>query len=362
MIEFSDIGPEKLLEVYDTKTKMHGFLVIFNTTSGPGKGGIRMTPTVTLEEVFRLARVMTWKCAMAEVPFGGAKGGIVLPAGANQKQKDVLVAAYAGAIKPLCPSQYVGAPDMGTTEHEMGVFAKAIGSKKACTGKPKSMGGIPHELGSTGYGVAESAEIAAKHYGIDIKGASVAIEGFGNVGSSTAKFLSEKGAKIVAVSDSKGCIRSPRGIGFEELSRVKKETGAVTRYKPGKVLKNEEIFELPVDILIPSAIPDAINQKNVDRVKAKIIVEASNIPMQRELEERLHKRGVMVVPDFVANAGGLISSFVEYRGGTIKAAFNLIKNKVRKNTKQVLDMSKKSAASPREVAQLIAKNRIRKKI
>jgi len=353
-------GPEKVLQVYDPKTGMRGSLVIDNTARGPAKGGIRMTPTVDLEENFRLARAMTWKTALADLPFGGGKGAIVAnPKKMTKEQKMSFVRAYSLALKPVCPSQYVSAPDVNTSEEEMRVFAQTNGSMKACTGKPKDMGGIPHELGSTGFGVFHSTLVAAEHFGMKIKSSTVAIEGFGNVSSFAAKFLSEVGAKIVAVSDSKGVIYNLDGLNFQQLSKVKKETGSVINYKPGKVMKNEEIFELPVNILIPGALPDVINERNYKKVKAKIIVEAANIPMREDIERKLEEKGILVVPDFVANAGGVISSYVEYIGGTAEQMFEMVEEKIKKNTKIVLDHAKKGKMFVREAGLEIAQERVR---
>jgi len=353
-------GPEKVLQVYNPKTGMRGSVVIDNTARGPAKGGIRMTPTVDLEENFRLARAMTWKNALADLPFGGGKGAIVAdPKKITKEQKMDLIQAYSLALKPVCPSQYVSAPDVNTSEEEMRVFAQTNGSMKACTGKPADMGGIPHELGSTGFGVFHSTLVTIDHLEMKIKNSTVAIEGFGNVGSFTAKFLSEVGAKIVAVSDSKGTIYNKDGLNFEKLSKVKKETGSVINYKPGKVLKNEEIFELAVDILVPGALPDVINGNNYKKVKAKIIVEAANIPMREEIERKLGENGVLVVPDFVANAGGVISSYVEYIGGTAEQMFKMVEEKIKKNTKIVLDHAKKEKMFVREAALEIAQKRVK---
>jgi glutamate dehydrogenase/leucine dehydrogenase len=360
--DFSDEwGPEKIIQTYDPKTGMKGILVIDNTSRGPGKGGIRFTPTVDVEEDFRLARAMTWKTALAELPFGGAKSGIIGDSKKMTKeQKKAIVEAFSKSLKPVCPSMYVAAPDMYTGEEEMRWFAEANGSMKACTGKPKELGGIPHELGSTGFGVYHSALIAIEHLGFDVKDMTIAIEGFGNVGSFAFKFLWEKGAKILATSDSKGCIYYKDGIDFNKLSKVKTETGTVVNYKPGKVLKNEELFELPVDVLIPAAVPDVITKKNVNTVKAKIIVEGANIPIPHDIERILYEKKILVVPDFVANAGGVISSYVEYIGGTPKQMFKLVEEKIRKNTKIILEKSREEKLNPRNAAMEIAKERVKK--
>ena len=349
-LEYNFLGPEKVLQVYDPETEMKGIVVIDNTKKGPGKGGVRMTPDVSVGEVAGLARAMSYKTALADLPFGGAKGGIIADSKSlNKEEKQETIKSYARALKKLIPEEYVSAPDMYMGEHEMDIFSEEIGSGKACTGKSKSLGGIPHELGSTGWGVTESIKVYAEKLGLDLSGAEIAIEGFGEVGGAAAKFLSELGAKIVAVSDSKGTIYNPDGLDVEKLEKVKKEKGSVTKYEgsESKLLKNEELFGLDVDVLIPGARPYVINENNVDNVKAKIVAEAANIPLKPELEERLHEKGIWVVPDFLCNAGGVISSYVEYIGGGEKEMFKTISEKIKKNSSLVLDRAIEEKISPR---------------
>jgi glutamate dehydrogenase/leucine dehydrogenase len=354
-----EFGPEKVLEVYDAKTGMRGILVIDNTKRGSGKGGIRMTPTVDVLEVFRLARTMTWKCALADLPFGGAKSGIIAdPKKISLVEKKALIQSFARALKPLCPDYYIAAPDVATGEREMAWFAEVCGPK-SCTGKPASMGGIPHELGSTGFGVYHATLVAIEHAGLDVKNTTIAIEGYGNVGSFAAKYLSDAGAKIAAISDSKGCIYNPDGLDMEKLSDVKSESGSVIYYMPGTVLSNEKLFELPVDVVIPAALPDVINERNVNNIKAKIIVEAANIPTTPENEEVLHRRGALVVPDYVANAGGVISSYAEYMKYDVKQMFKLVEEMIRRNVKLVLDKAEETGKKPRDAAFEIAKERVK---
>lgn len=361
MITCDEFGPEKILEVHNPKTKLRGILVIDNTALGPSKGGIRMTPTVTTEEVFRLARTMTWKCALADLPFGGAKSGIVAdPKKISVKEKKALVQAFGRGLRPFCPSAYIAAPDVSTGEEEMRWFAEAVGSLKACTGKPKDIGGIPHEIGSTGFGVAHAAILSLKHSGLDINQIKIAIEGFGNVARFAFKHLSQFGGEVVAVSDSKGCIYNPDGLNFEELLGIKKETKSVVNYKPGNVLKNQDLFGLNVDVLILAALSDSITMKNVAQVKARIIVEGANIPITAEAEEFLYKKGVLVVPDFVANAGGVISSYAEYKGYKAEKTLELIKEKIRKRTRMVLGIARKKRIAAREAANEIAKEKVMK--
>ena len=358
MVEFDAFGPEKVLEVYNPKVGMRGFVVIDNTALGPGKGGIRMTPSVTIEEVAKLARAMTWKTALAELPFGGAKSGIVADdRKITAEKKKEIIEAFAKALSVVSPGMYVAAPDMNTAEEEMRVYAKVNGLKSV-TGKPSDMGGLPHELGSTGWGVFHSAKVALEYMDKDLSGMEVAVEGFGNVGWFAAKFLAEAGAKLVAVSDSKGTIYNSSGIDFEELDKAKREHGTVTRYTPGKVLSSHELIGVSADILVTAAIPNLVQAGDVDRVKARLIVEGSNIPMTADVEDLFHRKGVLVIPDFVANAGGVISSYAEYVGKSEKEMMGLVENKVRKNTGIVLEQAKEHRIKPRDAAMRIATERV----
>ena len=363
MIEYDEFGPEKILEVYNPKVGMRGFVVLHNTALGPGKGGIRMTPTVDKEEVFKLARTMTWKNSLADLPFGGAKGCIIAdPKTFDLKKKKLIVEAYSRALKVVCPDLYVSAPDMNMGEQEMEWFAKANGSMKACTGKPTKLGGIPHELGSTGFGVYHAALVAIKHLGWKPENITFAVEGFGNVGTFAAKFLTEKGAKLVATSDSQGTIYNKDGLDFKKLSKVKEDTKSVINYPGGIKKSSEEILDTEADLLITAAIPDLVTKNNVNRVKAKLIVEGSNIPMTVEVEKILHNKGILIVPDFVANSGGVISSYVEYIHGTPKKMFKLVEEKIVKNTALVLKIAKSKNISLRDTAMEIAIERVRKKM
>jgi len=369
LVAFDDFGPEKILEVYNPKVGMHGYLVIDNTALGPGKGGIRMTPSVSMDEVAKLARTMTWKCALADLPFGGAKSGIIADPKTITKQKKMeLVKAFSEALKAVCPSLYIAAPDINTSEEEMKVFAQANGSWKSCTGKPANMCvkpgvkcGIPHEYGSTGFGVFHSARVAVEFMGESLKGKTVAIEGLGNVGTFAAQYFSEAGAKLVAISDSKGVIYNAQGLDYKKVLQVKQKMGSVTNYQPGNVLPTNDIVGLGVDILVTAAIPDLVTSSNVQSVQAKYIIEGSNIPMTAALEQILFKKGILVVPDFVANAGGVISSYAEYTGKNPKEMFQLVEKKIVKNTKLVLEKAAQQGTKLRDAAMHIAVERVLKK-
>ncbi|MFA5098604.1 MAG: Glu/Leu/Phe/Val dehydrogenase [Candidatus Paceibacterota bacterium] len=375
MEKFKDkFGPEYIIKIHDPKIGLEGFLVIHNTALGTGKGGIRMTPDVSEGEVFRLARTMTWKNALADIPFGGAKAGIKFPAGTDRERKKEMIQSFARAIKPLLIKRYVAGPDVNTGETEMKWFVEATGNPRTATGKPanlcfKSTGkngemkcGLPHEYGSTGFGVVKATKAVVEFLGLDMKDIEVAIDGYGNVGSFAFKFLKELGAKIVAVSDIHGGIYCKDGLDNGELDKLKAGGKSVSGCSKGKKIKPGEIFGLPVDILIPASVTDVINEKNRDSVKAKIIIEAANIPMSEETEKYLEKKGILILPDFVANAGGVISSYAEYRGYNPKRMFEMIERKIVKTTKSVLKESAKHKISHREAAMKLAMAKVEKKM
>lgn len=362
------LGPEYLLEVYDPLIGMRGFLVIDNLALGPGKGGIRMTPIVTKEEIQRLARTMTLKNALAGIPFGGAKAGIVWPGGSAELKKK-FVQSFARKIRMFMPRYYIAGPDVNTGEREMQWFVEATGNWRSATGKPanlcmKTFGklgekcGIPHEFGSTGFGVAQATLVATEIRGIDIKKSKVAIHGFGNVGTFTYRYLRDFGATIIAVADSSGAIFSESGLDGEEIQKVIQEKKLLKDCLGCKKISADEFWKIPVDILIPASVTDVIHEKNKGNIRAKIIVEAGNIPMREGIEKELSNRGILIVPDFVANAGGVISSYAEYRGYNPKKMLDLVARKIRNSTRLVLERSAKLKKNPREIALAIAREKV----
>ena len=357
MNQQENIGPEYVLRVYDAAIGMRGFLVIDNTARGLGKGGIRMTNAVSEEEVARLARTMTWKNALAGIPFGGAKAGIVWPGGSKELKKE-FVQSFARAIRPFVPDHYIAGPDVASGEEEMQWIVEALNEKRAATGKPKALGGLPHELGSTGIGVAESTRVAAEFSGLNPETTTVAIEGFGNVGTFAMKRLSEMGMKIIAVADSKATIIQRDGLDYETLIRIKRETGSVGNYPCAEKLSHDAIFGVEADILIPASVTDVINDENQNEIKAKIVVEGANIPAQEEVEKKLEKRGILIVPDFIANAGGVISSYAEYMEKSAEEMFTLVREKIISATTRVLEKSRESGKDPRSAGMEIARERI----
>ncbi len=358
-------GPEEVIQVYDPETQMKGVLVIDNTALGPGKGGIRISSTITPLEVFRLARAMTWKCALADIPFGGAKSGIR----ANPYEIDKLrfIREFASKIAPFVPSRYIAAPDMNVGEHEIAAFVNEVGDLQAATGKPAKMGGIPHELGTTGFGVGVALEtgleILCDHLGLcsDISDNRVVIQGFGNVGLGIAKYLAAKGAKIVALNDYWGTIYDPEGIDIEKAEKhsyATREKDSVKNYRVGKSLPRDDILSIDCDIFVPCAIGDVINLDTWESIKAKYIVEGANNSTNPRAEELLFQKGVIIVPDFLANAGGVIGSYVEYKRGNEAEAFSMIESKISKNTRLVLEQALDRGLSPRVIAKEIAQQRV----
>ena len=358
-------GPEKVLQVYDPDTGMKGVLVIDNTSTGPGKGGIRFAEGTSPLDVFKLARTMTWKCAAAGLPFGGAKGGII--ADPNSVDRVAWVKSFAKMIRPYCPGQYIAATDIGTTELDMAIFAHEIGDMRACTGKPSELGGIPHELGTTGYGVTTALETALevlselKAIHIQRDNIKVSIQGFGNVGSFTARFLDSAGIKVVAISDVSGLVCNKDGLNIPRLMIHMKGKSILSDLDGYDILDKNQIFEFNSDIFIPAAMGNVIIDKTVTKLLnhgVKIVIEAANLPTSSTADEYLNKNGVWLIPDFLANAGGVIGSFVEYQGRTEKEAFELIKYKISKFIKNILTQAIMNEENPRILALEMSKQRV----
>ncbi|MEK9147770.1 MAG: Glu/Leu/Phe/Val dehydrogenase dimerization domain-containing protein [Patescibacteria group bacterium] len=347
-------GPEYIIKIYDSKIGMEGFLVIDNTVLGPGKGGIRMTSNVNENEAQRLARTMTWKNALTGIPFGGAKAGIVW-SGGNEKLKKSFIQSFAKKIKMFIPKFYIAGPDINTGKKEMLWFTESIGDLHSATGKPLSAGGLPHELGSTGFGVAWATKIATKLINIDIKDATIAIHGFGNVGIFAYKYLTEMGATIVALSNKNTAIYNKKGLDAKIIEKLIKDKKPLSEYPQYSHIALDKFWETQANILIPASVTDVINNSNKNKIRAKIIVEGGNIPISEQIENELFKNGILIVPDFVANAGGVISSYAEYRGYGAKKMFDLVKRKIVKTTTEVIKKSLVENKNPREIAQKIAR-------
>jgi len=370
-LEYDEIGPELVTNVYDPSTGMKGVVVIDTLAFGRSGGGIRMLPNISTQEIAHLARAMTYKYASVDLPSGGAKGGIFHDPTAPDR--DAIVVAYGQAIKHLMKEGYNCGPDMGTTHHDANKIY-AIAGKPHYSGLAlKEKGGMPLEDHFTGFGVVVAAKTAGEVMNLPIEGATVAIEGFGKVGGGVARYMTRFGAKVVAISTSKGAIYNPEGIDVEELLEMRKRYGgsarprarqAILKYKNAKVIKTEELFLLPVDILIPGARPYVISKDNANKIRAKLISSGANIPITPEAEEILFKRGIIAVPDFVANAGGLISdvtdsrAYVKGRKATEDHIFENIENLITESTKKIISTAIREKINPMTIAIRSAKKKV----
>lgn len=349
-----DIGPEKIVYMRDAKAGLEAILVVDNTAAGPAIGGIRMAEDISVEEVFRLARAMTFKNAAAGLRHGGAKSGIIADPGMPDDRKERLVRALANAMRDI--ADYIPGPDMGLTEANMAQIHDEIGR---VVGLPPSMGGIPLDtLGATGFGVAIATEVAEEVGAVTLDGARVVIQGFGAVGIHAARFLAERGAVIVGVSDSMGAIIDPDGFDLEKLTAFKAEGNRVGGFPDGQTVGAADLVGLDCEIWVPAARPDVFTADNAADVKARVIAQGANIPATAEAEAIFHERGVLVLPDFIANAGGVICGAVEYSGGTASQAFNVIEEKIRANTREVLEQSASEGITPRAAATRMARARV----
>ena len=297
-----------------------GYRVQYNVTLGPAKGGIRYHPDVNLDEVTALAAWMTWKCAVAHIPFGGGKGGIICdPTKMSRRELEALTRRYvAEIIDAIGPEKDVPAPDVNTNEQVMAwvmdTYSMHVGRTEnaVVTGKPVELGGSLGRREATGRGVMIVTREAAKHLGLNMKSARVAVQGFGNVGSVSAQLLAQLGAKIVAVTDWKGGVYNPKGLSVDELIGHTKEKKTVDGYPGGEPLSNDDLWGLDVDILIPAALENQITVDNAPLIEAKIVAEGANGPTTPEAHKIMHERGIVVIPDILANSGGVTVSYFEW--------------------------------------------------
>lgn len=360
-----DWGPEKIVIVSDRRTGMKGVLVIDNTARGVGKGGTRMGPGVTVAEVARLARVMTWKWASADLFYGGAKAGIVADPAAP---KEAVLRAFARALSNEVPREYVMGLDMGLTEEDAAIVQDELGDRGAAVGTPRHLGGVAYdELGVTGYGLAESADTAADFVGLPLREAAVAIQGFGAVGTAAARRLAELGATVVAVSTAHGALYDPDGLDVDELLRARERLGDrfVVGHGQGEPLPPGEELTVDCDVLIPAARQDVVDEAVARRIRARLLVEGANLPTTPGAQEVLSERGVTVVPDFIANAGGVIAAAfamdVRYSGFPPDTAtiFRTISTRLRATTGTVLEAADRAGVTPHTAGRALAEERVR---
>jgi len=349
-----------------------GYRVQYNITLGPAKGGIRYHPGVTLDEVTALAAWMTWKCAVAQIPFGGGKGGIIVdPNRLSRRELEALTRRYVAEIADaIGPDKDVPAPDVNTDAQTMAwimdTYSMHVGhtSTAVVTGKPIEMGGSLGRREATGRGVMITTREASKHLGLTIEGAKVAVQGFGNVGSVSADLIAKLGAKIVAVTDWKGGVSNEKGLNIPALIDHVKQHRTVAGYTGGDKLDPAKLFGLDVDVLVPAALENQITMENAPSIKAKIIAEGANGPTTPEAHKHLHERGVFVIPDILANAGGVTTSYFEWvqdRHGYFweeEEVNRRLEQKMCEAFKAVLDMSIRYKTDMRTAAYIVAINRV----
>jgi glutamate dehydrogenase/leucine dehydrogenase len=350
-----ELGPEKVIHIHDTSTGLRAILVVDNVAAGPSIGGSRMATDVSLDECFRLARAMTLKNAAAGLAHGGGKSVIFADPTMPIDEKERLVRSFAHAIKDV--EDYIVGPDMGTNETCMAWCHNVIGR---AVGLPREIGGIPlDEIGATGYGLAVSIDRATRFCDVQLEGARVAVQGFGAVGSHAARFLAERGAILVGVSDINGALYNPDGIDLAGLLAFKTSGATVAEFKGGDAIDRDALIDVESDIWIPAARPDVVTVDNVHRLNTRIFAQGANIPASPEAEAILEQKGVVVLPDFVANAGGVICAAVEYHGGSESQAFYTIEDKIGNNTKSMLTRAREAGITAREAAMEMAGERVR---
>jgi glutamate dehydrogenase/leucine dehydrogenase len=356
VFRFADeLGPLEIVHIHRPGVGLRAIIAIDNVACGPAIGGVRMAPDVSAEEAFRLARAMTLKNAAAGLPHGGGKSVIFGDPKMAPADKERIIRAFADAIAPLV--DYIPGPDMGTDERAMGWIKDETGRS---VGLPRELGGIPlDDIGATGFGLVAAIDVAREYINLDLKGARVAVQGFGSVGRHAARLLVQRGAILVAASDSSGAIGDSNGLDVVALEELKARGQPLSRYPHGKKLERDGIIDVVCEIWIPAARPDVIDAVNVGRLHTKLVAEGANIPCTVEAEQALSQRGVLVLPDFIANAGGVICAATEYRGGTEATAFAAIDEKIRANTRAVLEEAKRRNVLPRTAARDLAERRVR---
>ena len=304
MFRFADqLGPAKIVHIHVPGVGIKAIVVIDNIACGPAIGGVRMAPDVSVEECARLARAMTLKNAAAGLPHGGGKSVIFANPRMPASDKERMIRAFASAIRDLV--DYIPGPDMGTDERCMAWVRDEIGR---AVGLPPVLGGIPlDEIGATGFGLVTAIEAALPHCGLTLRGARVAVQGFGAVGRHAARFLADKGAVLIAAADTSATLYDPAGLDVADISRHKLAGRPLGEYPAGEKRNPDAIIDVACDIWIPSARPDVLRADNVAQLQTKLVAQGANIPATEEAEAMLHARGILVLPDFIANAGGVIA-------------------------------------------------------
>ncbi len=351
--EVDDLGPAKVVFLRPC-AGVEAVVVIDNVALGPAIGGVRMRPDVTAHEVARLARAMTVKNAVCGLPHGGGKAGIAQLPDLAPVDHERVMRAFARAIEPL--TDYIPGPDMGTSETSMAYVHDEIGR---CVGLPSVLGGVPlDELGATGFGLGVCADVLDEAKLLNLAGAAAVIQGFGAVGSRAAVALDKRGAKVIAVSNIRGATSNPDGLDVAALVAYKQAEGTVAGFPGGVPVPRDDILGFDCDVLIPAAQPDVVTMDNVGQISARVILEGADIPVTPKAEADLHERGILCIPDVVANAGGVICAAAEYRGAGRGEAFTEVEEKVREATAELLDLIRHGMLTPRAAAERMAEARL----
>jgi glutamate dehydrogenase (NAD(P)+) len=351
-----ELGPAKIIHVYEPNIGLKGILVVDNVSVGPAIGGLRMAPDVSVQECFRLARAMSLKNAAAELPHGGGKSVLFGDSKMPLARKEQLIRAMACALRDC--RDYIFGPDMGTDETCMAWIRDEIGR---AVGLPEELGGIPlDKFGATAWGLVQAIEVALEYCDFELDGARVVVQGFGAVGRHSARFLAERGALLVAAADSRGAIYDPAGLDVSELMVLKEKGRSVVDYGQGQKLDRDAVVDIDCEIWLPAARPDVLDERNAHRLKTRLVAQGANIPFTAGAEEYLHHRGVVCLPDFIVNAGGVICAAMEYHGAGRIIAFQVIEERIRANTKQMLERARMKNLPPRRVAEEMALERLKK--
>jgi glutamate dehydrogenase/leucine dehydrogenase len=350
----------------------HGVRVQHWDVKGPFKGGIRYHPSVTLDDVTALSMLMTWKCAIADLPYGGAKGGICCnPKGMSKGELERLTRRYVSLIfNYLGPHRDIPAPDVYTDEQTMAWIMdtysqlKGYSVPESVTGKPVEIGGSEGRVCATSLGLAFCAKEAAKILKLNMKNATVAVQGYGHVGYNAASIMHNLGCKVVAVSDSSGGIYCPDGLNPPAVSAHKEKTGSVRNYKDCTNITNEELLQAECDILIPAALQNQITKQNADKIKAKLVAEGANGPTTPEADKTLYEKGTCLIPDILANSGGVTVSYFEWvqnltrEHWTLKEVNQKLENKIIKSFYDVYELSRKEESDMRTAALMLGVGRV----
>jgi glutamate dehydrogenase (NAD(P)+) len=357
MFRFADdTGPDKIIHLHEPRCNLRAVLVVDNVAAGPAIGGVRMAADASTEECVRLARAMTLKNAMAGLAHGGGKAVIIANPAMPADDKSQLIRAFAFAIRQI--EDYIPGPDMGTNETAMAQVHDLIGR---AVGLPREVGGIPlDEIGATGYGLCAALQAVQARGALQLDGARIVVQGFGSVGQHAARYLAEQGARVVGVSDSHGARISEAGFDLAQLLAHKSNGQSVAQFGAGRSASEDELLGLPCEIWIPAARPDVIRADNAGLINARVIAQGANIPATAEAEAVLAERGILVLPDFVVNAGGVICAAVEYHQGSEAQAMTVIAEKISDNISQVLDRAEGDGLLPRQAALAIARERVQR--